>query len=166
MQELIHLRSAPYDWWALLYHVVLMTMNYELPMIAEGPFSYTEGFSSMMIRPKLLTQAKVVEDSQTVPVLVTLESNNEALIQPEFMMSESDKNMSVTGYTSLEIANLDVPVEITPPGPFSAYVTTIHAQNIDLPTTLHYLDARGDGRWIFGQYTQIHTNTYSLKILF
>lgn len=166
MQELIHLRTAPYEWWALLYQVIFDTMNYQLPMIAEGPFTYTEGFSSMMIRPKVLTQARVVEDSQTVPVLVTLGSNNEAQIQPEFMISESDKNMSVAGYTSLDNAGLDVQVEITPPGPFSAYITTIHAQNIDLPTHLYYLDARGDGRWIFGQYTQIYTNTYSLKILF
>jgi len=50
-----------------------------LPYGEVGPFAYAEGFTSWMIRPKLLTQTEVVVDGDTLPVVVTMQENNEAV---------------------------------------------------------------------------------------
>lgn len=118
-----------------------------------------------MIRPRVLTQAEVSVEGEIVSTAVTMGSNNEVVIQPHTIVVDTENNLSVAGASLLESESLDGYTEISLPGSVASYVTTVHAQNIDLPQSMYYLESKANGRWILGRYEHIHFQTYSLTIL-
>jgi len=100
-----------------------------------------------------------------VSTVVTMGPNSEAVIRPHTVVIETENNLSVAGASSLESVNLDGHTEISLPGSVASYVTTVHAQNIDLPQSMYYLESKANGRWVLGRYEHIHFQTYGLTIL-
>lgn len=118
-----------------------------------------------MIRPRVLTQAKVLVEGELVSTVVTMGPNSEAYTQPHAVLVDTENILSVAGASSLESEDLDAHSEIPLPGPVASYVTTVHAQNIDLPRSMYYLESKPNNRWILGLYEHIHFQTYGLTIL-